>query len=308
MIDILLATYNGGRFLREQLDSLLNQTERDFRVLIQDDGSTDDTASILNTYATEQSDNVLLIDGPAHEKSPKGNFMSLLHESNADYIMFCDQDDIWDEDKIAITLSRMREGERLSGTACPLLVHTDLRVVGADLAPIAPSFIRYQKLDGDPKLSRLLAQNSVTGCAMMINRALAELMKKAPAEAMLMHDWWAALCAASMGHILFVDRPSISYRQHGKNQLGATGFDVVRDVKKAAGDEAGIRKRLTDTFGQAEAFLECYPGDLPADSASVIQRYAKIPSLHKPGRMLSLIRRGHLKKGFFRSLGQLYYC
>ena len=308
MIDILLATYNGGRFLREQLDSLLNQTERDFRVLIQDDGSTDDTAGILNTYATEQSDNVLLIDGPAHEKSPKGNFMSLLHESNADYIMFCDQDDIWDEDKIAITLSRMREGERLSGTACPLLVHTDLRVVGADLAPIAPSFIRYQKLDGDPKLSRLLAQNSVTGCTMMINRALAELMKKAPAEAMLMHDWWAALCAASMGHILFVDRPAISYRQHGKNQLGATGFDVVRDVKKAAGDETGIRKRLTDTFSQAEAFLKCYPGDLPADSASVIQRYAKMLVLHKPGRMLALIRHGYLKKGFFRSLGQLFYC
>jgi hypothetical protein len=202
----------------------------------------------------------------------------------------------------------MREGERKYGAACPLLVHTDLRVSDADLRSIAPSFWHYQKLDGNPKLSRVLAQNSVTGCAMMVNRALKELMIKAPAEDMLMHDWWAALCAASMGHILAVDKPTISYRQHGKNQLGATGVDIVRDVKKAAGNEEAMKRRLSDTFRQAESFLNCYRGVLPEDSKETIRRYAALPKKGKAGRTYSLIRYGHLKKGFFRCLGQLYYC
>ncbi len=308
MIDILLATYNGGRFLREQLDSLLRQTEQDFRVLTQDDGSKDETPGILKEYADAHPGKIRLVLGFAHEKSPKGNFMSLLSESTSEYVMFSDQDDVWDDDKIALTLLTMREGEKKYGAACPLLVHTDLRVSDVELKSIAPSFWRYQKLDVNPKLSRVLAQNSITGCTMMINRALAKLMIKAPAEDMLMHDWWAALCAASMGHILAVDKPTISYRQHGKNQLGATGVDVVRDVKKAAGNEAAMKRRLSDTFRQAESFLNCYKDVLPADVVETIRRYAVLPQKGKAGRTYSLIRYGHLKKGFFRCLGQLYYC
>lgn len=308
MIDILLATFNGGRFLREQLDSLLRQTEQDFRVLIQDDGSKDETPEILQNYADAHSGKITLVSGKAHEKSPKGNFTSLLWESTSDYVMFSDQDDVWDEDKIALTLLAMREGEKKYGAACPLLVHTDLRVSDMELKLIAPSFWRYQKLDGNPKLSRVLAQNSITGCTMMVNRALAGLVLKASAEDMLMHDWWAALCAASMGHILKVDRPTISYRQHGKNQLGATGVDVVRDVKKAAGNEAAMKRRISDTFRQAESFLNCYKDVLPAEDAKTLRRYAALPQKGKAGRTYSLIRYGHLKKGFFRCLGQLYYC
>jgi glycosyltransferase involved in cell wall biosynthesis len=308
MIDILLATYNGGRYLKEQLDSLLRQTEQDFCVLIQDDGSRDDTPEILKDYAEAHPEKIRLVAGAAHEKSPKGNFMSLLCESTSEYVMFSDQDDVWDEDKIELTIRTMLDGERKHGEACPLLVHTDLRVSDADLRTIAPSFWRYQKLDGDPKLSRVLAQNSITGCTMMVNRTLAELLIKAPAEYMLMHDWWAALCAASMGHILKVDKPTICYRQHGKNQLGATGVDVVRDVKKAAGNEEAMKRRLFDTFRQAESFLNCYKDVLPAGPAKTIRRYMALPQRGKAGRIHDLIRFGHLKKGFFRCLGQLYYC
>lgn len=308
MIDILLATYNGGQFLKEQLDSLLRQTEQDFCVLIQDDGSKDDTPDILAECAAMHPDRIHLVSGPAHEKSPKGNFMSLLSKSSSEYVMFSDQDDVWDEEKIGLTMRAMRAGEARYGVDCPLLVHTDLRVTDEALRPIAPSFWHYQKLDGSPALSRLLAQNSITGCTMMVNRSLAELMMKAPAEDMLMHDWWAALCAASMGHILTVDKPYISYRQHGKNQLGATGVDVVRDVKKAAANEEGMRKRLSDTFHQAEAFLCYYQDVLPPGPAETFRRYGALPQRGKMGRMLGLIRYGHLKMGFFRCLGQLYYC
>ncbi len=308
MIDILLATYNGGRFLREQLDSFLCQTEQEFRVLIQDDGSRDDTQAILAEYANKHPDKFYLVSGPAHEKSPKGNFLSLLCVSGSEYAMFSDQDDVWDADKIALTMLAMREGEAQHGGQCPLLVHTDLRVVDADLTPIAPSFWHYQKLDENPSLSRLLAQNSITGCTMMVNRPLVGLMMKAPAEDMLMHDWWAALCAASMGRILTVDRPAISYRQHGRNQLGASGVDVVRDVKKAASNKEGVQKRLSDTFCQAESFLRCYEDVLLPGPADMIRRYASLSRMGKLARAYTLLRYGHLKKGFFRCLGQIYYC
>ena len=308
MIDILLATFNGGRFLREQLDSILCQTEGDFCLLIQDDGSLDDTKDILAAYAQKHPAKVRLVSGPDHEKSPKGNFLSLLHESTSDYVMFSDQDDVWDGDKAALTLARMREGEERYGAACPLLVHTDLRVVDAALNPIAPSFWRFQKLDAGPSFSRLLAQNSITGCTVMMNRALKELVLAAPAKDMLMHDWWAALCAAALGHILCVNRAAISYRQHGKNQLGATGFQLMRDVKKAAGDEQAVRRRLFDTFSQAEAFLACYKKLLPPGPFAVTRRYASLPQRGKLARMALLVRHGYLKKGFFRCLGQLYYC
>ncbi len=307
MIDILLATFNGGRFLREQLDSLLHAIPEDARVLVQDDGSADDTPAILSAYAQAHPNVIRLTEGPAHEKSAKGNFMSLLIKSDAEYTFFCDQDDVWEPGKIQKSLNRMRAGEERFGKDCPLLVHTDLSVVDASLGPIAPSFWRYQNLDPSPAVNRLLVQNSVTGCTVFINRALKELLKKAPAGGMLMHDWWAALIAASMGHILPVDEPLIRYRQHGNNQLGASGFDPVRDMKKAAGGDGGFRQRILDTMAQAKAFCTVYEELLPESAWHAVYRYAHLSMHKKPLRMLMLLRYGYLKKGFMRVLGQLYY-
>ena len=307
MIDILLATYNGGRFLREQLDSLLESVPDGANVLVQDDGSTDDTAAIVSGYAQTHPQTVSLVSGPVHEKSAKGNFMSLLYLSSAEYVFFCDQDDVWARGKMQKSLDRMREGEAQYGKGCPLLVHTDLSVVDASLGPIAPSFWRYQNLDASPSLSRLLVQNSITGCTVLINRPLKELLQRATAGDMLMHDWWAALIAASMGHILPVDEPLIRYRQHGGNQLGATGFDPVRDAKKAAGGEVGFKQRLLDTMVQAKAFCAAYEDVLPERAWHTVYRYAHLSMHKKPLRMLMLLCYGYMKKGALRVLGQLYY-
>ena len=308
MIEILLATYNGEAFLSSQLDSLLHQTEQDFCILVQDDGSTDGTETILNEYANAHPDRIRLLSGLLHEKGPRGNFMSLLCASQADYVMFCDQDDVWHPNMIALTFARMREGEREYGASCPLLAHTDLRVVDRELKPISPSFLQFQKLDGTPRLSRLLTQNSVTGCTTMLNRALVDLMKNAPAGDMLMHDWWAAICAQAFGHILLVPEATIDYRQHGKNQLGATGFDAVRDAKRVASQGEDIRRRLKDTYRQADAFQQCYEGSLPKNAAQIIRRYTALPQKGKAARVYTLLRHGYLKKGVARWVGQILFC
>lgn len=307
MIDILLATFNGGRFLREQLDSILAFLPEDARLLIQDDGSADETPMILAEYENIYPDSIRIISSLPHEKSAKGNFLSLLRESDADYVFFCDQDDVWEQDKVQKSLHLIKNGETQYGQDCPLLVHTDLFVVDAQLQPIAPSFWRYQNLDETPSLNRLLVQNSITGCTVCMNRPLIQLVKMANASDMLMHDWWAALIATSMGHMLALNEPLIRYRQHGGNQLGASGFDPVRDMKKAATGDVGYKQRILDTMAQAKAFCAIYESLLPERAWHTVYRYGHLSMQRKPLRIFTLLCCGYLKKGFLRILGQLYY-
>ncbi len=309
MIDVLMAAFNGERFLPEQLDSILTQTEQDFQLLWQDDGSTDETVHILAAYEDAHPDKIHRISGPDHVKSAKGNFMSLLDKSQADYVCFSDQDDRWRQDKLETTLAAMRAGEKQYGKETPLLVHTDLAVVDENLAIIAPSFFQYQKLNPNQNnLNRLLVQNHVTGCTMMINRSLALLLKMAPAKAMAMHDWWAAMAACAMGHILFLDKPTVDYRQHGRNQVGSQGGGLSNKFFKAVSQGGETRHRLFQSYGQAEDFLACYISLLPEEMARSVARYSGLGKAGKAKRIETLIRFGYLKQGVFPCLGQLFFC
>ena len=124
---ILLGTYNGGRFLREQLDSLFAQTMKDFQLYIRDDGSTDDTMLIVKEYQ-QLHPNIVKVEDEGKNLGAKGNFERLLALTDADYYMFCDQDDVWLPDKIEVSFAKMKQMEQRYGDI-PLLVHTDLEVV-----------------------------------------------------------------------------------------------------------------------------------------------------------------------------------
>ena len=141
-VTILMATYNGEKYLCEQLNSILKQTHTNWRLVISDDGSTDATLSILQKYQSEFTDKITLLPADCRFGSAKGNFLHLLKQSPPGYAMFCDQDDIWDNDKIEKTLAALKQMETDAARNCPLLVFTDLCVVNADLQPIATSFMR----------------------------------------------------------------------------------------------------------------------------------------------------------------------
>src|SRR5690606_39057310 len=136
-------------------------------------------------------------------------------------VMFSDADDCWFPDKISLTLDLMRVVEKDEGGArTPTLVHTDLAVVDRDLRPIADSLWQYQGVNPDlTSLNRLLIQNCVTGCTVMVNRPLRELASPIP-PGVVMHDWWMALVASSFGRIARIARPTLLYRQHGRNDTG----------------------------------------------------------------------------------------
>lgn len=308
---ILLASYRGEAYLDAQLRSLCRQTERDFVVYLRDDGSDDRTVEIEERYAAAEPERFIALRRTEGKGGSKYNFLALCAAallSDADYFMFCDQDDVWDPDKVEITLARMREAEG-GDPSVPVLVHTDLRVVDQDLNLLGDSFMAYRALNpACTQLNRLLVQNNVTGCTMMVNRALLELaMRYRNVEAIAMHDWWFALVASAFGKIAFVERATIQYRQHGGNVIGATKVNSLSFILKRLTGSAHVRETLQMSVDQAAEFLECYGSLLSEEQRAPLAALAGIQKKHKPGRIAALLKHDLLKQGFVQVVGELLF-
>ena len=266
---IVLATFNGADFLSAQLDSLLAQTETQWKLLIRDDASTDNTPEIIRDYAMKDT-RINVLGAPLGDlNSALTNFSVLLdaaYRQGAEYVFCCDQDDIWEPDKLKIMLSRLKQLE--GNRKAPGLVHHDLVVVDATLQPIADSFVSMMQLrpSNERNPQRLISRNEVTGCAMACNRALLELALPISKHA-VMHDWWLALCAAYFGRLEFVPRPLVKYRQHGRNTIGAKSFwhGLNPFTNWVSGWRRGDEEFIS-TVRQARAFMEAMDGRLERDS------------------------------------------
>lgn len=217
-VAILLTTYNSERFLDELLQSLLRQTYTHWTLYVRDDFSSDHTSDILRRYQAEDSRIHLLEDGC--KRGAMNGFLWLLQRVEAEYYMFCDHDDVWKEDKIALTLGKMcKVPDR---DEIPLVVHTDLTVTDERLQVKEPSFWQSQHFRreefGDKYFH--LVYNNVTGCTMMLNRKAKEVSLP-PHPCARMHDFWiSAAVLWHGGQILSVDEPTLYYRQHGDNTIG----------------------------------------------------------------------------------------
>ena len=234
-IYILMATYNGEKYLKEQIDSLFSQTYQNWKLIIHDDNSKDKTVKIIKDYQGKYADKIKLLEDNISTGGAKENFTYLLNniDKQYDYIMFCDQDDIWLENKIEITLNKMLEVEKdNSGKA--VLIHTDLKVVDEELNIISNSMFRYQKLNlyNVKDITKISLENIITGCTMMLNKQLAAINKKIPQEA-IMHDWWIAIITLKENGIIeFVNYPTILYRQHAFNTIGSKKVNFLYYLSK----------------------------------------------------------------------------
>jgi glycosyltransferase involved in cell wall biosynthesis len=304
-LDVLLPTYQGARYLPEQLDSILAQSRPGLRILVRDDASSDATPAVLADYAARHPE-IVQIDDHRAGLGACGSFVALLERSDADYICFCDQDDVWLPDRLNRMLTRMREIQQQFGAEMPLLVHSDLVVVDASLGLLHPSFCAYQHLDplGGGTLPRLLVQNVVTGCAAMINRALARRARPIPPEA-VMHDWWLALVAAAVGRIGWLAEPTVLYRQHEANRVGAQRWGPGYVLRHALGLFAaeGAGMRLRDGQRQAAALLAHLGPDMPEVLRRTVMAYANLSSHNALARRVLLLRHGIRKTGWARNLG-----
>ena len=175
-VEILLATFNGEPYLSEQLDSILSQDTQNWHLTASDDGSSDRTVEILDAYAQTYPEKITRVVSGRQFHNARDHFFWLMEQCDADYIQFCDQDDVWHPDKLRLLQEALEEAEAAYGTDTPLLAFSDQAVVDKDLGLIAPSLMTLQQQN--PKVldyRNLLYQNVVSGCTMAVNRPLAKL-------------------------------------------------------------------------------------------------------------------------------------
>lgn len=219
---ILLSTYNGSSFIKEQIDSLLSQINVDIQILVRDDGSSDATTSILQEYASvDNRINLILGDNLGACNS----FLELQKEAlkyEADYYAFCDQDDVWLNDKLSTAVKVLEENGQANQ---PALYMSAFQMVDANLNKIdTPIYTPMLSLPA------ALISNCATGCTMVFNRTLLQkTISDVPNSDIIMHDYWLYLtCLIMKGFVFFDTTPYIYYRQHGNNVIGGIGTSFCK--------------------------------------------------------------------------------
>lgn len=243
-IAILLATYNGEKFLREQIDSILHQTNKSWILYIRDDGSCDQTVAIINEY-TSLYDNIILLSDSVLKRGACSNFLSMLENVDADYYLFCDQDDVWFSTKVDILVEiLLLEESRYN--QMPILINTDLVITDEALNIIAPSMWNNKVDHLEIAKKYLCVTNFVTGCTVIFNNEAKRCAFPVSRHA-TMHDHWLAMSImASGGKIFSIPVATSYYRQHASNALGAFRkkgiFDISYNKKlyKMAREKTGI--------------------------------------------------------------------
>ncbi|SFG40288.1 glycosyltransferase family 2 protein [Oribacterium sp. WCC10] len=321
MITVLLCTYNGAQYVKEQIESIMAQNCSDFDIVVSDDGSSDETLTVVNELMEKHNGRIRLIQQSPPTGSAERHFLKLISEKqygDSDYIMLSDQDDVWNGDKMEKSLEEMKALEVIYGHDKPLLVHCDSLVVDKELKTISPSYVEYQKMTPSRKsLSQLLVQNNIVGGAMMINRALAELITAVP-EHCVMHDQWIALVAAAFGEIRFIPESLYKYRQHGDNVLGAEKGSRIMEVlgrfgigrkdgkTKAEMDEHS-RNVYMEMFEQARCFRDMYDDRLTEKQKDLLDSFISIPTRNRLEKIFIILNHGFTYNMLHRTVGECLF-
>lgn len=299
-IEVLMAVYNGSAYIREQIDSILNQTYENWHLTISDDGSTDGTDLIADEYAAKYPEQITRVYSGVRFGNARDHFMWLSENCTSRYILYSDQDDVFNPEKMSRLMDAMQNAERQWGRDLPILVFSDQTVVDEKLNVIEPSLMRCQKQAFDSfDYHALLIQNVVTGGAMMVNRPLCSLAVQCRSrERIIMHDWWMAATAARFGKIIYLDEPLSLYRQHGGNSVGAKRVGSAGYIAGMMGNLRGVREMILRKKSQAGVFEETYTALLTAEDRQFLSRMKQSRS----GIRFYLKNRGYIH-GFFRFMG-----
>jgi glycosyltransferase involved in cell wall biosynthesis len=266
-VTVLLSTYNGSRFLQQQLDSLYQQTYPNIRILVRDDGSTDATRALL---AGEQAKGRIDILEGHNNLGPALSFFELLKSAvgtETEYVAFCDQDDVWHPEKIA------RAIQKLSGVANdrPAMYCSRVELVDENLKHIG-----YTDLPRKIGFGNALLESVAAGCSIVLNREAMILVGRNLPSKVVIHDWWCYLVVSCFGEVIVDAEATLKYRQHGSNAIGvADGFTRwARKYRRFFGDGAG-HLWMSE---QAASLLEIFKDRVPATNRKVLNDFVAAKS------------------------------
>jgi len=218
-IDIILASYNGEKFISQQIDSIIGQDFCDWLLLVSDDGSTDSTLSILQNY--ESKDKRIKIINTERQGSSLMNFRKGLDFSTSSFIMFADQDDIWPSNRISSMYYQINNLQNNFGSDVPILIYSDLKMINENNNIIANSYYKVNKYNpyNNYDIKYAIWKCTAAGCASIFNKSLLIKSKPIPID-ISMHDHWMLLVALCFGRVHYLDEQTILYRQHDNNVVG----------------------------------------------------------------------------------------
>lgn len=290
-VQILLATYNGERFLRAQLDSLFTQSFQEFTLLARDDGSTDNTLQIIDEYIEKYPSKISLIKDDKKNVGATQNFGILLENATADYIFFCDQDDVWINTKIENSLQKIQILEQTDKQK-PCLVFSDMKWIDEQGNTINESLWKQYKLHPNYfTLNRLLIQNIPHGCTMLINKSLRDLAFPIPKEAIL-HDHWIALLAAAAGKWDAIQTPTVLLRFHAQNatQFNHTLMDKLKRFTTNFLSKEQYEYFIKIRVNQAKALKERTANNISEQQSDLIDKFILLEKTNGFRRKKLLLR------------------
>ena len=303
VIEILMATYNGAAFLGEQVDSILAQTDGGWHLTISDDGSEDNTADLIDAYVKKYPQKIARYCSGKRFGNAKDHFLHLMKEvSGAQWMLLCDQDDVWLPNKTEQFRKAIRKAEAQYGKDRPLLIFCDQIPADENLKPLDDSLAHYQKqYTKSFDFRSILMQNVVTGGAMAVNRPLVKMAGAyEKSTRMLMHDWWMAAVAARFGKIVYIDEPLGYYRQHENNAVGAKHVGSASYFRSKLASLKEVRATITRKKSQAELFRRTYKDRLNAGDRAFLQGFTKSRS-----GLFFYLKYGKLIHGLERKLGMM---
>lgn len=262
-VQVLMSTYNGEKYVSQQIDSLLEQEYPNLDILIRDDGSKDNTVSIIKEYSEKHPNIKLIID---KNKGVISSFFDLVQQAaESDYYAFCDQDDFWQSGKISRALSLLEEED----STIPLLYFARLDIVDDQLqrlklSPIPPSGVGF---------TNAIIQNVATGCTIVFNHAMRKLFLSAvpDIDKVTMHDSWFYLLGSAFGKVVYDEQSNLLYRQHSSNTLGMADNKLKSAlVRYKTFKKKGHQKPYTT---QTEEFYRLFGQDLMPEQRKLVEDF-----------------------------------
>ena len=280
-VDILMATYNGARFIEAQIFSLLSQTFENWRLIIHDDGSSDKTVEKVKKMQ-KMDDRIILIEDGRTFGNAGANFLHLLTFSKADYVMFCDQDDVWFDSKIAIYL------EEIKNSTQPMAVYSNGYTYNGEVIT-STNFINFHRTNIEDSI---FLNGGIHGCCIMFNRALVKIFENQMPDYVFMHDHFITMAAVTFGKMKYIDKALMLYRQHDTNVTGNVQLSFIDRLKVFLDTKNPVLDEKH--FEANKSFYLQYKDQLNEKQAKLFEAYLNYPSLSKFSR-LRMIYTNHFK-------------